>query len=235
MPLWFWLVVGLVLVGLVLALLVPLRLELSAEARAEPDGGWAAAGGVALGPIALSSVGARGVPASMHVFVFGKRRFSRELSDAGDELGDAAVEAESDEAEPEREARRPGRLRRWLWERVDPFDGLAWLLGERRRLRWELDVDVSYSFRDVAMTGKLLAGVYVLTPFLPHGVRLKQTPVWESVDRGALQASGTVRIFAGLVLWDLIWYMLRQSIAPKRTRRRDPASQVWPKPKSSTS
>jgi hypothetical protein len=210
-PLWFWLGALVAVVLLLGALLIPLHLSLSAEARAEPDGQWAAAAGVALGPVALSAAGAHGVPASMHLFVLGKRRFSRDLS----------ADAEADAAEPgaEREP-APSRFAGWLRQRFDPIDGLAFILSERRRLRWQLDADLSYSFRDVALTGKVLGGVYLLVPLLPSGIRLRQTPSWDSVDRATLQASGRLRIFAGLVLCDLIWYMLRRK---------------WPKPKSPTS
>ncbi len=229
MPLWFWigaLVAAVLLLGL---LLIPLRFELSAEARAEPDGQWAAAAGVSIGPVALSAVGAHGVPASVHVFVLGKRRFSHDLS---------ADEEEEEDEEPQPLAARktaPSRIAGWFRKRFDPVDGVAFVLGERRRVRWELDANVAYSFRDVALTGKVLAGVYMLVPLLPSGIRLSQTPSWESADRAALEASGTLRIFAGLVLCDLIWYMLRRSFTPRRKARGRAASQAWPKPKSSTS
>jgi hypothetical protein len=227
LPLWFWigaLVAAVLLLGL---LLMPLRFELSAEARAEPDGQWAAAAGVALGPIALSAVGAHGVPVSVHLFVLGKRRFSHDLS---------ADPEEEEEAEPP-SARNPApsRIAGWFRKRFDPVDGLAFVFGERRRVRWELHANVAYSFRDVALTGKVLAGVYLLMPLLPRGIRLSQTPSWESVDRATLEASGTLRIFAGLVLCDLIWYMLKRSFTPRRKAQGRAASQAWPKPKSSTS
>jgi hypothetical protein len=185
---------------------------------------------MALGPVALSAVGGRGVPGSVHLFVLGKRRFSRDLTEEED---DSADHAEEPPAPPE--PARSSRWRRWFSRRFDVVDGVAWLLGERRRLRWHLDVDVSYSFRDVALTGKVLGGGYLLMPLLPSGIRLRQTPSWDTVDRAALQASGTLRIFAGLVLSDLIWYMLRRTFAPRRQAPGGPARQGWPKPKSSTS
>jgi len=227
-PLWFWLGILLLALALLAALLLPLRFELSSEARAEPDGQWAAAAGVALGPVALSAVGARGVSPSLHVFLWGKRRLSRDLF---------TEEESGDEGAPEPETPKPGSARRggWLARRFDPVDGLAFVLGERKRLRWQLDVDLSYSFRDVALTGKVLGGVYLLVPLLPSGIRLRQTPSWDSVDRAALQAAGTLRIFAGLVLCDLIWYMLKRSLAPRRKPLRERANQAWPKPKSSIS
>jgi len=231
-PLWFWLA-ALLLAALVLAaLLLPLRFELSAEGRAEPDGQWAAAAGVALGPVALSAVGARGVPLCIHLFVLGKRRYSHDLS-AEEKAAEAAEGPEEpEEALPEEP---PSRLARWFKRRFDLVDGVAWLLGERRRMRWQLDANITYSFRDVALTGKVLGGVYMLVPLLPSGIRLRQTPSWDSVDRAALEAGGTVRIFAGLVLCDLIWYMLKRSLTPRRKPERETTSQAWPKPKSSTS
>jgi hypothetical protein len=223
-----WVVAAVCLALLLCALLVPLRVELSAEARADPGGQWAIACGAGFGPLALSAVSARGVPASVHVFVFGKRRVSHDLGDGDDDA--TTDEAATDEHEPPRRRKRWARLRR----SIDPIDAFAWVLGERRRVRWRLDVDVSYSFRDVALTGKLLGAGYVLAPLLPSGITLRQSPSWESADRAALQASGNVRIFAGLVLCDLIWYMLRRTLSPRR-QRRGPTSQAWPKPKSSTS
>jgi hypothetical protein len=236
MPLWFWIVAALLLAGLLATLLLPLRFELSAEAHAEPDGHWAGAAGVALGPVALSSVAARGVPATLHVFAFGKRRFSRELFAPEDGERDERVESE-EPAKPEQPATEPTPSRKpsWWRSKIDPVDGLAWIFGERRRLRWDLDVELRYSFRDVALTGKMLGGLYMFSALLPRGIHLRQTPGWESVDRGALQLTGTLRIFAGLVLCDLIWYMLRRSIRPRRKPLAEAASQAWPKPKSSTS
>ncbi|HEV8246619.1 MAG TPA: hypothetical protein VGP93_12660, partial [Polyangiaceae bacterium] len=98
-------------------------------------------------------------------------------------------------------------------------DAAAWLLSERGRVRFELDLDLSYSFTDVALTGKMLGGLYMLSPLLPRGIRLRQTPSWDSIDRGALQATGRLRVFAGLVLCDLIWYMLRVRLSRRRAPR----------------
>ncbi len=210
-----------VFVGLLaLLLVVPWRVELSAEARAEPDGSWAAAGGVSCGPLALSGVGARGVTPTVHVYVFGRRKYSHALAEPADETAqdapDESLPADEGAAEPQR---RRGRLRRFLSRRVDPIDAVAWVFAERHRVRLELDLTLSYSFHDVALTGKMLGGLYVLSPLLPRGVRLRQTPSWESVDRGELQASGNVRVFAGLVLCDFIWYMLRSR---RLLRRKQP-------------
>jgi hypothetical protein len=174
--------------------------------------------------MALSAVATHGVPASVHLFVLGKRRFSHDLS-----------AEEEDELEPGAREPAPSRLAGWYRRRFDPIDGLAFLLGERRRVRWELEANVAYSFRDVALTGKVLGGIYLLVPLLPSGIRLRQTPSWDSVDRATVEASGTLRIFAGLVLCDLIWYMLKRSFSPRRKAQGGTASQVWPKPKSSTS
>jgi hypothetical protein len=208
---------ALALIAALLSLLVfmPWRVELSAEARAEPDGHWAAAGGVALGPFALSGVGARGVPVSIHVYAFGRRKYTRALA-AEDEPQELS-EGDGSEAEAPATPPRAGRVRRFFSRRFDPIDAVAWLLSEHRRLRFEVDHDLDYSFRDVALTGKLLGGIYVLLPLLPQGIRLRQRPSWESVDRGALQATGSLKIFAGLVLCDLIWYMLKVRLLPRRS------------------
>jgi hypothetical protein len=215
-----WLLAPLVVLGLgaLAALFVPWRVELSAEARAEPDGFWALAGGLALGPFAVSGAGARGVPSALHLYAFGKRRHSHELTGQPAEEPESEAEAEraAAEAEPD-EARPPSRFRRFLSRHFDLVDALAWLFAERRRVRLDVDLEVAYSCRDIALTGRIYAVCCLLVPLLPRGVRFRPAPSWETIDQGRLRASGSVRLFAGLVLWDLFWYMLRRRFAPRRS------------------
>lgn len=216
-----WLVALLVVLGLgaLVALFIPWRFELSAEARAEPDGFWALAGGLALGPIAVSGAGARGVPSALHLYVFGKRRHSHELAEEPGQEAEPGAQVDEEaiaEAAPEA-PRSPSRLRRFFSSHFDLVDALAWLFAERRRVRLDMDVEVAYSCRDIALTGRIYAVFCLLVPLLPRGVRFHPAPSWETVDQGSLRASGSVRLFAGLVLWDLFWYMLRRRFAPRRS------------------
>lgn len=239
MPLWLLALLLVLAFAALAALFIPWRFELSAEARAEPDGFWALAAGLALGPFAVSGVGARGVPSAVHLYAFGKRRHSHPLhqeppaSEApeaepgqGSEALATREPGSPEAASPEKatlEAPREsfgGRLLRFFKRRFDVVDALAWLISERRRVRLDLDVEVAYSCRDIALTGRIYAVCCVLVPLLPRGVRFHPQPSWESVDQGSLRASGSVRLFAGLVLWDLFWYMLRRRFSPRGARAR---------------
>jgi hypothetical protein len=224
-----WLLALLVIVGLgaLAALFIPWRFELSAEGRAEADGFWALAGGLALGPFAVSGAGARGVPSALHLYAFGKRRHSHELREAAgpEEAPGLEEAAETQESPPEAVATEPddsrGETRSWWWRflsrRFDLVDALAWLFAERRRVRLDMDVELAYSCRDIALTGRIYAVCCLLVPLLPQGVRFRPAPSWETADQGSVRASGSVRLFAGLVLWDLFWYMLRKRFAPRRS------------------
>jgi hypothetical protein len=214
-----WLLALLVVLGLgaLVALFVPWRFELSAEARAEPDGFWALAGGLALGPFAVSGAGARGVPSALHLYAFGKRRHSHELTEEPAEAeAESEAQPEGAVAEAEEDPRPPSRFRSFFSRHFDLVDALAWLFAERRRVRLDMDVEVAYSCRDIALTGRIYAVFCLLVPLLPRGVRFHPAPSWDTVDQGTLRASGNVRLFAGLVLWDLFWYMLRRRFAPRR-------------------
>lgn len=221
MPLWLLALLVVIGLGALAVLFVPWRFELSAEARAEPDGFWALAGGLALGPFALSGAGARGVPSALHLYAFGKRRHSHELREEPvveqEEASEAPPEADApEEAESSRDETR-SRVWRFLSRHFDLVDALAWLFAERRRVRLDMDVEVAYSCRDIALTGRIYAVFCLVVPLLPRGVRFRPTPSWDTVDQGRVHASGSVRLFAGLVLWDLFWYMLRKRFAPRRS------------------
>jgi hypothetical protein len=227
-PLWLLALLVVIGLGALAALFVPWRFELSAEARAEPDGFWALAGGLALGPFAVSGAGARGVPPALHWYAFGKRRHSHELEEASEpeepEEREEPAEAPASEGRPEEPEALPegarhetgSRVWRFFSRHFDLVDALAWLFSERRRVRLDMDVEVAYSCRDIALTGRIFAVCCLLVPLLPRGVRFHPAPSWDSVDQGTLRASGSVRLFAGLVLWDLFWYMLRRRFAPRR-------------------
>lgn len=206
------LVAALVGVGL---LLLPLRVRFSLQARGEPNGFWALAGGAQLGPVAASGIAAKGVPAELAVHVFGKRLWRKRLA----ELGARPEQAEQAEAEPERRpglAERYRKLERWL----DPVDLFFFLVSERRRIRLEPTVvDLEYGFADIALTGKLLGAIYAITPLLPAPLLVRQAPSWESLDRASLAGSGSIRFWPGLLIVDAAWYLIRNAKIRRRERR----------------
>ena len=205
-------------------LLLPLRLRFSLQARGEPSGFWALAGGVQLGPLAASGVAAKGLDAQLALHAFGRKLWGKKLA----ELGAREAEPEEPEAEPEPEpaglsqmAERYRSLERWL----DPTDLLLFVAGERRRIQLEPTVvDLEYGFRDIALTGKLLGAIYALSAMLPAPLIVRQTPSWESLDRASLAGSGSIRFWPGLLVVDAAWYLIRNV----KIRRRDSAARGAP-------
>ena len=202
----WWIACAVVIIDLCLAVsLTPVRIAIDLQARGEPQGVWAAAGGLALGPLAASGVAARGVPAAVQVHVFG-RRWSRKR--AREQLDGQSSEPEG--IERARQAlRRAGdgyrRFQRWF----DPLDLALFLVRERRRIRpHHLEVDLDYAFEDPMLTGRLLAAVYVLESVLPDSVVVRSNPSWELVDRAQLAVRGEIRVWPVLAAWDAIWYAI---------------------------
>ena len=195
-----WLIALGVFVLVAIALVfVPFRLQLSLRARGDPSGAWAAAGGGQIGPVAVSGVAARGVSPRMSAHVFGKKLWERELAEL--------TEEQSPKATAETAKRSYEKLERWF----DPLDLALFLLQERRRIRIELfEVDVSYSFQDIALTGKTLAALYVLGGALPAPIVIRPKPSWDAEDRADLALAGKIRVWPGLVLVDTTWFVLRR-------------------------
>lgn len=202
-----------VLVGVGL-LFVPLRVRFSLQGRGEPSGFWALAGGVQLGPVAASGIAAQGVPATLSVHVLGKKLWQKKVAELGEsKQEEPSAEEEAPEKKPLRERYR--KLERWL----DPLDLGLFLLHERRRVELlPTEVDLEYGFRDIATTGKLLAAIYAISPLLPGPLLVRQKPSWEGMDRAALAASGSIRVWPGLLVVDAAWYLIRNV----RVRRREP-------------
>ena len=222
----WWIVTLALLVGILLLLvLVPLTLRVSVQGRGDPTGSWALAGGGQLGPLAISGVAARGVTATVQVHVFGRRLWQRRLRELAASKQKASDDEEGALARAEREVDelrgRYARLERFF----DPVDLLAYGVGELRRVRFEqLDVELGYSFQDVALTGKVMAAIYVLNGALPPRVVIRQNVSWESVDQAELQAAGAIKLWPGLLVLDTFWYVLknvrlRRRKAPARPRR----------------
>jgi hypothetical protein len=199
--------------GLVsIALFSALRVSLDVRAVGEPSGAWALAFGVELGMFQLAGVlgpaGATGLEA---------RLFGRKLS-----LDRRLRRKKPAPTSPDLAAKpaRPSRLPAWL----DPLDALGFLLDERRHFAIEaLDVDLDYGFRDVALTGKIAGVLYALAGALPPPVRINQRPSWEGGEAWQIHVNGRVALWPGLVLAEVLWYMLRARLR-YRSAAPEPAS-----------
>jgi hypothetical protein len=199
--------------GALLVLFVPLRVIVSAQGRGDPSGAWAFAAGGQLGPLVASGLGARGVTPRVELRLFGRKVWGKALTDligAGEE-GEGGRER-LDRAQALAKARYT-RLERWF----DPGELGLWLFGERRRVRVDrMVVELRYSFQDVALTGKMLGAVYVLSGLLPPQLELRQEVSWESVDRASAVLDGQIKLWPGLILVDSVLFMVRNVKVRKR-------------------
>jgi hypothetical protein len=188
-------------VSLLVAVAVAARvdLELDLRARGEPDGAWLAAFGAGLGPLAMAAVVARGTALRVELFCFGRRLdFWRTWRVR------ARKRAETSEKPPER-APVPLAARIEAAKRHANF-----ALGLERRVDIEsLILELTYGFRDVALTGRILGAVIVLSQILPRAVIVHQTPLWGGPERWEVRGQGKIGLWVGLVLVDVLWYMLR--------------------------
>jgi hypothetical protein len=206
-----WIALAVLLIGVVLVLL-PLRLHLSLQGRGDPSGSWMLAGGGQLGPLALSGLGAQGVTPTAQLHLFGKQIWQRPLLEL--------LKTKEEEPEQERGAVKSvrggyARLSRWF----DPLDLALFIVRERRRVWVELlEVDLEYSFEDVALTGKVLGAVYMVSGVLPPPIVIRQTPSWESLDQAQVALVGKIRIRPGLFVLDSAIYV----VTNLRIRRRKP-------------
>ena len=83
-----------------------------------------------------------------------------------------------------------------------------------------LVVDLSYSFRDVALTGQILAGLCALSGILPDRYAIHHTPSWDAQDRVGFSADGRFRIWLGRLLVQLARFVLkRRRKRAERTER----------------
>ncbi len=206
-----WIAIAVLLIGVLLVLL-PVRLHLSLQGRGDPSGTWMLAGGGQLGPLALSGVGARGVTPTAQLHLFGKQIWQRKLLEPAEKK---ETKSERERGTVESARARYAKLERWL----DPVD-LAWfIVSEHRRVRVELfEIDLAYSFEDVALTGKVLGAFYMIGGMLPPPFVIRQTPSWESEDQAEVALVGKIRIRPGLVVLDSTIYVIRNL----RIRRRTP-------------
>lgn len=221
----FWLVACVLVLGaLGVALLVPVSLSANLQGRAEPSGSWALAFGIGVGPLALSAVAASQTTAFMSCHLFGRQLLRLSLSRW------LSHRSAGEDGQNPAQARRPlsfSRFERWLgraFRFFDPLDTvLTWWEKERVFEVSSLELDVQYSFRDVALTGQILAALYVLSGVLPERYLIHQTPAWDCEDRAALVADARFRIWPGRLFVDVLRFVLKQRARARR--RAMPANQ----------
>lgn len=188
---------------------MPVRLRVRLQGQGEPNGVWALAGGAELGPVALSGLAAHGMGPSVQLYAFGKRIWQRALGGAADDHEAAAAKLSNTQTLRNARARMNAvyeRLRRWF----DPLDLLLFVTTERKRVLFGvIDIDLHYSFEDVALTGKIMGLVFVLSGAMPAVITVRQNVSWESIDRARAALTGEIKVWPGLLLVDTLWFVLR--------------------------
>jgi hypothetical protein len=181
-------------------LLLPFRIDLSFEARGEPSGSWAIAGGGAGGPFGVTGVLAREVPLTLQVRVLGWT--VKTLQPTGKKplsLQEAARDIEKARG------------------RADWLSIGHWLIGEQKRLELErLDIELEYSFENVVLTGQIIAATSIVAGFMPPPVRLRSAPSWDLVDKAALSVDGRLKVWPGLFLVDALRFLAKNRRVFKR-------------------
>ncbi len=187
-------------------LLYPYRLAVNGELRGEQDGSWAGAGGLELGPIAVTGAAARGVAPFFQIHVFGLRVRSGPV------------------ASNRAKGPKPRRAAATSSSFFDPYELTVTVLRSVERLKpVTLDVGLRYSFRNVVLTGRVSGALHALSALLPSGVRLSQEPGWDAVDRFAISLSGAARVSPALFLYDGVCYIIRMK-RKERARKRAPVA-----------
>src|SRR6185369_791524 len=215
-----WLGLGacaLTLFGL-LAYWSPVSLSGNLQGRAEPSGAWVLAMGIGLGPIAFSVIAAQGVKPFLTCHLFGRQIVRLPLSRW---LRAAARKPRPESTEPREKPLALTRAERAIgrfFSNLDPLEALsAWWEKERVFEVRSLELDLEYSFRDVALTGQILAGLCVLSGVLPERYVINHTPGWESEDRLAIAADGRFRIWPVRLVVNVLGFMLKQRSAARRS------------------
>jgi hypothetical protein len=223
--LWLGLGAALLLLLLVVAARVPLTLSGNLQAKAEPSGVWVIACGLGLGPIALSAIAAAGVKPFLTCHVFGKQLarlpISRWVQRRRPRAATGAAEVDSEsESETEAPLTRFERGVAGLFRSLDPLETLlSWWEKDRIFRVRSLLIELEYSFRDVALTGKILAALYMLSAVLPEVCEIRQTPGWESEDRVSLAMDAEFKIWPGRLLLSLTGFVLKQRSEARRSAR----------------
>jgi len=181
-------------------LFLPVRIDLGLEARGEPSGSWAIAGGIACGPLGVTGVTAREVPLTLQIRIFGRNVKTVEPK------GKRPLSLEET-------ARDIQKVR----DRADWGSIGQWLLGEHERLALlRLDIELDYSFENVVLTGQMIAATSILSGFLPPPVRLRSAPSWELVDKAALAVDGRLKVWPGLFLVDALRFLAKNRTVFRR-------------------
>ncbi|MEO6603953.1 MAG: hypothetical protein ABIQ16_28980 [Polyangiaceae bacterium] len=205
----------------VLAWRVPLSFSSNLQGRAEPSGAWALALGLGFGPFAVTAIAATGVTPFVSFHAFGKQMLRVPMSRWLRRTPKEPVE------EPELKPRAPAtpavnfsRIERsaaHFFRALDPIDVLlSWWKKERVFEVRSLVLDTEYSFCDVALTGQILAGMYMLSGVLPERFMINQTPIWETEDRVVLAVDGLFRVWPGRLLVDLVGFVLKERAKTRR-------------------
>jgi hypothetical protein len=221
-----WLALSAFSLGLLGLLLywLPVSFSGSLQLRAEPSGSWALALGIGIGPIAVSGILAHGVKPFLTCHVFGKQLLRLPLSRW---LDRPAKKPDPQALEPSAKAHQLSRLEGSMarfFKHLDPLEMLfSWWEKKRVFEVRSLELDVEYSFRDVALTGKILAGLCILQGVLPEHYVLNQRPIWTLEDRVALAADGRFRIWPVRLVVEVLGFVLKQRSVARRSAV--PASQ----------
>ena len=193
-----WALLGLVCGALLIVLwLARVDLTFNLQARGEPDGGYAVAGGAKVGPFLGTFVLAQQVPPRFELLFLGRPL-----------RGLCAPQTSAE-----------------LWDRIkvpsDPGALIRFLLDEKRRFRWQrLDIDLEYSFRNVALTGQLVAAIAVVSAALPAPIRVRQTPSWELTSRALVAVDAALRLWPGLIAWDGLRFWVRRLMLRRGEQKR---------------
>ena len=215
-----WLALCALSLGLIalLAYRLPVSLSSNLQARAEPSGSWALALGMGVGPLALSAIAAHGVQPFLTCHVFGKQLLRLPLARW---LRRRPKEPKPESSEPPLKPEPASRVERALvrfFRELDPLEALwAWWEKERVFEVVSLELDVDYSFADVALTGQILAGLCMLSGVLPERYVINQTPRWDFEDRVALAADGRFRMWPVRLVVDVVGFVLKQRSLARRT------------------
>ncbi len=196
----WWLVVFLAPVALAFGVALRLiRIRFHLEGRGTPDGRWALAGAVKLGPTVASFVQAAHVPLSVSLSVFGIRRTVWRQGPNSEMSVESSVPSKASE-----------RTKRALVSQASLSDWLLFILNERRRIQISrLDFELDYGFANVALTGQLAAGLYAISGVLPEPIHLQHRPAWVAEDRASFAGEGALKIYLLALLWDTAKFMLR--------------------------
>jgi hypothetical protein len=196
---------GVLGVTLLAVYLQRLSIRFSLKALGEASGFWAIAGGGSAGPLLLTFVASAARPRAATLRCFGLRVRLEQRS-----ATPAAPSGAKVEAAPEANV---GERRSFWLRNQEPIDWGLFLVEQREVVTNQgVVVRASYDLSDIAMTGKLSAGLATLGAVLPAGIRLEQRAGWSGADTWSVELEGHVRV----KLLSLLWHTARFMLAPPR-------------------